>query len=1184
MNKVTLFAVFNGYFDDMSKSILFIIFVCFFNKAYVQNLNTVFGKNGITTVNFEDITADNIYPLFFHSNKAGEVYLSGRINHASFLPQQQNIFQSKLQKNGTTDLSFANNGFSFFSIGTESFSSNRGITAIVEDKKGRIISAGNTFHSITNQAQNSGIYSSVFLVRYLANGQPDNNFGLNGKAVFSSSYRPYIYPLNLYAKKILIQSDGKIVVGYRGVYPTYIQSNWILFGFVRFNENGGIDSSFGTNGFIEEMTSSKGLNNPDGMPACLQPDDKILMAETNSELLQTYYPEIYLYRFTKNGKKDLSYGTNGNIISKLPVDWKGSLYSMYIKTDSSLVLAGNSDVVYGTILQLKANGKLDSSFANNGIFQFNEQQIGNKYLRDIIWLSNGSMICATSAATNYTIFTITSNGKIDSNFAGGKIFFSHKTIGNIGGATMLTKDSAENIFALINYFSGNFNTLVNHDIIKISKTGVLKQDFNSTGIKSYTPVENSPSYTYLTGSSDGLIKTIKLKSGNIILAGLIDNQHMGFTKIKQTGIIDSTFGKHGKIIIKNNNPPPLLQGFADVIQLQDGKILFNLGSNSLFCIDSTGNIDTSFGVRGNCSITFPTSNSTNPLNTFIGFTELSNKKIFLVSQNFLARLESNGQIDRTFGDTGFVRINPPGSPYKTFVKESPDNRIFIAWPNGYVFVYLANGTPDKSFRNGIQYFDFNFMNHSKPAIEAEYEVLICDMQFQKSGKPVFLMTTRAYEFDNANRPNTNIRDIVLYRMNKDGSIDYTFGGYPNKDYIGAAHLKPNFYEEMAGSFTLTPDDNIVVAGFFNNGNNWDIGITQLNKDGTFDSSCAFKPGQILTANLNNVIVDPSNYNSFSYNPNGLLSIISGFNGSYLVGGTILNENKDFFVANFASLSSPTVNYKDFVIKKEDITCFTLNLNWQTDFECTVDSFFIEYSTDNFTYTKINSLKAVNTSGLSNYQLQHKEARFGANYYRLVLYAKDGSLRQSITKEFVIYNTPPAIIDWGNPVILENPNSANVILKWQTKFENESTVFKIFTSNNNKDFKLFSLVKANGNSNTVRDYKAIVTDLPRQKQFIKIIAEGSKCRSLVSDTLEIDLTKKIFDLKVSPNPVMNQLNVSIPQNQKGDLFIYNHMGNLMMMLQDISQASLQLNVSSYPAGTYYIRFVSTDTYVATFIKL
>jgi len=97
--------------------------------------------------------------------------------------------------------------------------------------------------------------------------------------------------------------------------------------------------------------------------------------------------------------------------------------------------------------------------------------------------------------------------------------------------------------------------------------------------------------------------------------------------------------------------------------------------------------------------------------------------------------------------------------------------------------------------------------------------------------------------------------------------------------------------------------------------------------------------------------------------------------------------------------------------------------------------------------------------------------------------------------------------------------------------------------------------------------------------------NAKARSiLVFDAKSIGLgtvsTKETLanskQLKISPNPTVEQVDIHFSEQQRGMLYISDATGRLCMQKEISSAENVSLNVSAFQAGIYFVNFVSTAT--------
>ena len=275
-------------------------------------------------------------------------------------------------KAGDLDPGFGTNGKV-----TTAFSSTGGafIKNIVQQKDGKILAYGE------NQP-GSSFTSDLALARYNLDGSLDASFGTDGKVIRLAAGEED-------AVKIILQNDGKFVVtgqvpifrepNNRPVLDRYnsngtfdislpvvplgaigngtVQSDGKIIvisgGFVsnsdagpfvtpgnisRYNPDGTLDNSFGTNGRVPY----RGVGSADDI--VVQNDGKIIVAGTNQAAPlpgQTDRPTNFaLTRYNSNGTVDNTFGDNGSIISDLSIAVKFG--GIKLQSDGSIALVGGT--------------------------------------------------------------------------------------------------------------------------------------------------------------------------------------------------------------------------------------------------------------------------------------------------------------------------------------------------------------------------------------------------------------------------------------------------------------------------------------------------------------------------------------------------------------------------------------------------------------------------------------------------------------------------------------------------------------------------------------------------------------------------------------------------------------------------------------------------------------------------
>lgn len=1158
------------------RTFIFIAFAINFRIASVaQHLQPDFGNNGVTSVNFFERTNDNFHGHAIMLDTAQNILVGGDINYES-------VFH-RMQANGGDDMRFGKKAFYFFDYGA---TLNNRIEDILKDKSGRIIGIGYAT-PITSHIHRYNATSGAALIRLLPDGTPDLSFGNAGKTLYVHRN------LSLWAFKGVIQEDGKIVVACRAHTDPSATRVWNRIALLRLTADGNIDNSFGTDGVLvipDFSTWSLFYGGQIGL--ALQPDGKIILADIWSEpIFTTGYTtkaSPAIYRISSNGRLDSSFASNRRFSSRFGFD-NMALNSVVVLPDGKMVAAGHTksetNETAWMAFRLYSNGKIDSSFGTGGMFRYTqagwrEQSIGQIGLQD-----DGKLMVAAfhNDKTNgfLDVFRLNSSGNFDSSFANHSVLKSLPMIKDYFFANAkfcVGPDKSITAMAYTSYYPLQNVDYKGHLIAHFTKDGVLTTKLNANGYKLYynmREVQNSPDYNF--GSTDRLAGFAKLQSGKLMAVGTVyrnsnEIKEIGMARMQNNGKLDSSFGQFGKKLLA----PSQYFYFTHAFQiLKDDWMLISTGDYSCIKVDSAGRPDLAFGDKGKVAINLPEINGHRP--TIRAFAQQQNGKVLVLTESQILRLNENGSIDNSFGNAGIVLMVRPFGVRANNIKVQPDGKIVVSGAAIKNFIFRCNpdGMPDNTFGAALDgYAEINIP--ISESYEPPFASSITDFEFQSDGSIVILgLKDRAFGIPELD-PKPNYRDIILHRITASGLIDYTFGGYPDPTgYAGTTHLDLPFEEEMPGDLLITQDDKIIVGGYFSNGVSWDIGLVQLNQNGRYDNTCV--QNAYILAGSDNIV-----QNRFFGNNLRMQLIRNVDDDSYLVACTNLGQGSDYAVFKLFSPSSPYAEYSNFNAVKGN-NCFEVELDWETNYECALDSFYVEYSTDGTTFIPIGGQKAINASG-AIYHFIHESAQKGDNYYRLRLVNNSLSYAASDIKKVSIGKNPLTAITWSNTSITRIDSTFDISLKWNTTFEDGTTDFILQMSTDSVLFKTIHTLGGKGIATSLTAYSTAVRDIMSGIYFFRIIATGSDCREYISEVLSIHLEKgcnKAFT--VAPNPVSNKLTVNIPC-EKGDIRIVSTWGQILSIIRDVEQPSITINCMGLAPATYYIQFIGKKVYTAKFIKL
>lgn len=390
--------------------------------------------------------------------------------------------------------------------------------------------------------------------------------------------------------------------------------------------------------------------------------------------------------------------------------------------------------------------------------------------------------------------------------------------------------------------------------------------YSNGGLMAVTWITSGPVYAQLIDTSG-----FKLWGENGIIVNNVSGAH-SLPKIENDfdeneltqplpGTIDSTFGQDGIVKTVIGNAHTYLE---DLVVQSDGKIIA-VGGNGEATVDinyalarynSNGTLDNTFGVNGIVTIS-PSSNDERLYAVRIQpdgkiVAAGSNRSIAGQGAFGLIRLNSNGTLDTSFGNNGLVATwidSTSSNAYSVLLQD--DGKIVAG---GSHTLGLGSNLMVLIRYNSNGSVDTSFGNDGIVTTLITYHDACYSLAQQQDGKIIAL-----------NGGDGVIDDVILVRYNYDGTIDSTFGnnGILITD-LGA--------QEDVSSVKLQNDGKILVSGKTGHPNAWDFLIIRYNSDGSFDNT--FGSNGVLT---------------YSYAPTsseGGASLVIQNDGKIVVTGTI----------------------------------------------------------------------------------------------------------------------------------------------------------------------------------------------------------------------------------------------------------------------------------------------------------
>lgn len=345
----------------------------------------------------------------------------------------------------------------------------------------------------------------LLIIRYNTDGSLDTSFGNAG--IVSDSLGRF------YPGSMVIQPDGKLVIGGSLSQSGLNQDEFML---VRYNSNGIIDSTFGTNGITH--TDYGNLDNAGGC-VLLQPDGKILLGGATIPLGQVIL--FALLRYNTDGSIDSSFAVNGiatNSFDSLYLQRPGF---MVLRPDGKIVQVGygahNNGSLDVLLIRYNSDGSLDSTFDNDGKLLMVTDSVSEAGVA-IALQNDGKMVVGggiylTGPFFDLMLMRLNSDGSIDSSF--NSVGFLNVPFNmDAFGRSMVIQPDGKIILA---GFLDNGNDF-DFTMTRANSDGSIDSTFDGDGI---IPV-------IVAGTESAVINVGLQQDGKILLAGPKQNSTSDF--------------------------------------------------------------------------------------------------------------------------------------------------------------------------------------------------------------------------------------------------------------------------------------------------------------------------------------------------------------------------------------------------------------------------------------------------------------------------------------------------------------------------------------------------------------------------------------------------------------------------------------------------------------------------------
>ncbi|MFZ0547300.1 MAG: hypothetical protein WAM60_17780, partial [Candidatus Promineifilaceae bacterium] len=314
------------------------------------------------------------------------------------------------------------------------------------------------------------------------------------------------------------------------------------FAIVRYESNGTLDDTFGTNGIVTTNLSSSDI----AREIAVQPDGKIVVggsSEVNGD------QDFIVVRYNSNGSLDTSFDGDGIVITPISSS-TDEIWGIALQSDGKIVAVGNSDGQF-TIVRYNSNGSLDSSFDGDGIAT---PIAGSGQAVRI--QTDGKIVVAGRNSSDFTVVRLNPNGTPDNSFDTDGVVTTPMGNGPFISAWDVSLQSDGKLVVVGSSYNGSDHDMA---VLRYNSNGSLDTSFSTDG---------KVVYDSGNGPDEGMAVAIQ-SNNKIVIGGYSNTGGEAFTllRLNPDGSFDNGFGGNG-IVITNEGQ----RGLGLTIQA-DNKII-----------------------------------------------------------------------------------------------------------------------------------------------------------------------------------------------------------------------------------------------------------------------------------------------------------------------------------------------------------------------------------------------------------------------------------------------------------------------------------------------------------------------------------------------------------------------------------------------------------------------------------
>jgi len=305
------------------------------------------------------------------------------------------------------------------------------------------------------------------------------------------------------AYAVVVQPDGKILVA--GTSITTRNE----FAVVRYNADGSLDTSFDGDGIV---TTPIGLGSGAiAYAIALQADGRIVLAGQSTESPMGQDTDFALVRYNSDGSLDMGFDNDGKVTTALtPAGCNDVVKAVVVQKDGKIAVVGINCLLDFVVARYNSDGSLDSGFGSNGIVT--TAVSGNEYGFAIAQQPDGKLVIAGQAPSQggplgFAVLRYEENGSLDTSFSGdGSVITELTGLANAEAHALAVQPDGR---ILVGGFGINGSGDTDFSVVRYNANGGLDNTFGTNGIAK----------AEIIGQFDNAYGLALQPDGNIVMAG-----------------------------------------------------------------------------------------------------------------------------------------------------------------------------------------------------------------------------------------------------------------------------------------------------------------------------------------------------------------------------------------------------------------------------------------------------------------------------------------------------------------------------------------------------------------------------------------------------------------------------------------------------------------------------------------